>query len=248
LPVAARQLVEQGVDLIFTSGTNETKAAQGASQQIPIIFTLVDNPLASGVIKSYAQPGANTTGVTDLSTQIGPKRLQLFTEMISGLKHVLFPYDPASTASGEELQAYREAAHRLGIEVIGLPLRTQAEAQNMLTQKQDETVQGFLSPRHVSLNIPGFVLEAALERRIPVMFTSTFFVERGGLASYSPDLYESGRLAARLVDKILKGTKPADIPVEVNSKIEFAINLQTAQALGLTIPPEILFQATKVIR
>jgi putative ABC transport system substrate-binding protein len=98
------------------------------------------------------------------------------------------------------------------------------------------------------LNIPGFILEAATQRGIPTMFESAFSVERGALASYGPDYHETGRQAARLVDKILKGTKPAEIPVEVNTKIEFAINLKVAKALGLTIAPEVLYRADRIIR
>jgi putative ABC transport system substrate-binding protein len=248
LPAAARELVQYGVDLIFTVAVNPTKAAQAATRQIPIIFTAVDDPLAFSLVKSYAQPGGNTTGVTNLGLQLGPKRLQLFTEMIPGLQRILFPYDVTDTVSVKELQTYRQAAHRLGIEVVELPLRSQAEAQAILTQRQDKKVQGLLAPRNLSLNIPGFVLQASSERAIPALFPEIIYVEQGGLASYGTDLYASGRQAARLVEKILKGAKPANIPVEVNSKIEFSINLKTAQALGLTIPPEILFQATKVIR
>lgn len=186
--------------------------------------------------------------MTDLALQLGPKRLQLFTEIIPGLQRVLFPYDVTDTVSVKELQTFRQAAHHLGIKVVELPLRTQAEAQAMLMQRQNEQTQGFLPQRILNLNIPGFVLQASSEQKIPAMFPDAFHVERGRLASYGPDRYESGKLAARLVGKIMKETNLADIPVAVNSKIEFAINLKTVQALGLTIPPEILFQATKVIR
>jgi putative ABC transport system substrate-binding protein len=103
-------------------------------------------------------------------------------------------------------------------------------------------------PRSLALNIPGFLVEAAAQRAMPVMCDGAFWVERGCLASYGPDFYDSGRQAARLVDKILKGTPPAEIPVEVNAKIEFVINLKTAHALGLTIAPEVLFQANRLIR
>lgn len=195
LPAAALELVEQGVDLIFTDGIPATKAAQAATRQIPIVFASIEDPIAFDLIKSYAQPGGNTTGVTELGLQLGPKRLQLFSEMIPGLKRVLFPYDPASALSVKELQTYRQAARRLDIEVIELPLRTQAEAQKMLTQKQDEKVQGFLSPSYMSLNIPGFVLQATTEQKIPAMFPDVILVEQGGLASYIPDTYESGKLA-----------------------------------------------------
>jgi len=248
LPAAARELVQHGVDLIITTGVNATKAAQRATQKIPIVFTNVDDPVEFGLVQSYARPGGNLTGVADLSLQLGPKRLELFREMIPGLQRVLFPYDVTDTVSVKELQIYRQAADYLGIEVVELAMRTQAEAQEALTRSQDAKVQGILSPRHLYLNIPGFVIQATSERAIATMFPDDFFVERGGLASYGPDQYESGRQAARLVDKILKGTKPSEIPVEVNNNIEFAINLKVAQKLGLTIPPEVLYQADRIIR
>jgi putative ABC transport system substrate-binding protein len=248
LSTAARELVQHGADLIFADGVNATKAAQGATQKTPIIFARVDDPVTFGLVQGYARPGGNLTGVTDLGMQLGPKRLELFREMIPGLQRVLFPYDATDTISAKELQIYRQAAAHLGIEVVELALRTQAEAQEMLIGSQDKQIQGSLSPYHLYLNIPGFVLQATSEQRMATMFPDAFFVERGGLVSYGPDNYETGRLAARLVDKILKGTKPADIPVEVNNNIVFAINLKTAKALGLTIPPEVLFQADRIIR
>ncbi len=118
----------------------------------------------------------------------------------------------------------------------------------MLARIRQGEVDGILRPASPSLNIPGFILEAAAQQGIPTMFNTVFWVEQGALAGYGPDEYKSGRQAARLVDKILKGVDPAEIPVEVNSKIEFAINLKTAKALGITIPPTVLFQADKVIR
>jgi putative ABC transport system substrate-binding protein len=248
LPAAARELIQHGVDLIVTDTVNATKAAQEATQKIPIVFTDVDDPVAFGLVKSYARPGSNLTGITDLSLQLGPKRLELFHEMIPGLHRILFPYNVTDTVSTQELQIYRQAAGFLSIEVVELPLRTQAEAQEALTRSQDKKIQGSLSPPLVYLNIPGFVLQAASEQGIATMFGDVFFVERGGLASYGPSMYESGHLAARLIEKILKGTKPGDIPVEVNNKIVFAINLKTAKALGLKIPPEVLFQADRIIR
>jgi putative ABC transport system substrate-binding protein len=248
LPSAARELVQHGVDLIFTSGVNVAKAAQGATQSIPIVFTDVDDPVAFGLVQSYARPGRNLTGVTDLGIQLGPKRLELFREMIPGLQRVLFPYDVTDSASVKQFQINREAAHRLGIELVELAMRTQAEAQEMLTRSPDDTIQAILAPRNVFLNIPGFVLQATSEQGIATMFPDAFYVERGGLASYGPNLYETGRLAARLADKILKGTKPSEIPVEVNNNIEFVINLKVANQLGLTIPPEVLYQADRIIR
>lgn len=248
LPAAARELIQQGVDILFAAGVNAAKAAQGATQTIPVVFVNVDDPVAFGLVQSYARPGGNLTGVTDLAIQLGPKRLELFREMIPGLQHVLFPYDAADTISVKEFQIYRQAAHVLGIGVVEQALRSQVEAQELLTRSQSPIVQGIVSPRQLALNIPGFVLQATSEQALATMFNEAFYVERGGLASYGPNTYESGQLAARLVDKILQGTKPSEIPVEVNNHIQFAINLKVANKLGLTIPPEVLYQADRIIR
>jgi len=248
LPAAAGELVQYEVNLIFAVGVNEAKAAQEATQKIPIVFANVDDPVVFGLVESYARPGGNLTGVTDLGIQLGPKRLELFHAMIPGLQRVVFPYDVTDVVSAKELQLYRKAGAYLGIKVVELPLRSQAEARETLTQGLDEKAQGVLSPFQVDLNIPGFVIQATSEQKLATMFPQPFYVEGGGLASYGPYGSESGRMAARLVDKILKGTKPGDIPVEVNNTIEFVINLKVAKTLGLTIPPEVLFQANRIIR
>ena len=160
----------------------------------------------------------------------------------------------SSEATGTDASAvkaarvYRGAARHLGIEMVEQVVRTKEEAQAILAQVRKDEVDGILGAHQPPLNISGFIMEASSKRAIPTMFASSFFVEGGGLASYGPNLYETGRLAARLVDKILKGTKPADIPVEVNTKIEFAINLKVAKALGLTIPAEVIFRADKVFK
>ena len=172
----------------------------------------------------------------------------MFREIIPGLKHVLFAFDGADAHAGSEARAYREAARRLGIVLTEKPVRTPEEARAVLAQVRKREVDGILAPRSVSSNVPGSVLEAAAKLAIPTMFHDTWYVERGGLASYGPNLYETGRQAARLVDKIIKGAKPAAIPVEVNQKVEFAINLKAARNLGLTIAPDVLFRADRVFR
>jgi putative ABC transport system substrate-binding protein len=248
LPAAARELVQYGVDLIFADGDEPAKAAQMATRQIPIVFADVGDPLGSGLIQSFARPGGNLTGVADLRLELSPKRLQVFQELLPGLQRVLFPYDAADATSVAAAQVYRDAARRLGIELVERAVRTEAEAQATLAAVRKGEVDGLLQPHNTALNIPGFVLEAAARQAIPSMFPTAFMVEQGGLASYGPDMYDSGRQAARLVDKIRKGGKPAEIPVEVNHKIEFVINLKVAQTLGLTIAPEVLFQADRLIR
>jgi putative ABC transport system substrate-binding protein len=134
------------------------------------------------------------------------------------------------------------------MELVETPVQTEEEVQAMLAQVRESKVDGIVQPTSVSLNIPGFMVEATAKRVIPTMFDDAFFVERGGLASYGPDGYASGWLAARLVDKIFKGTIPAEIPVEVNPKLELVINLKVAKTLGLTITPEMLYRADRLIR
>ncbi len=248
LPGAARDLVKYGVDLLFVTTAQTAKAAQQATTQIPIVFVWVEDPVGLGLVQSFARPGGNITGVTTLTFELGPKRLEVFRDIVPSLKRVLFPYDANHTPSVAMAQVYRDAARRLGIVLVEQPMRTEAEAQATLAQVRKSEVDGILRPPSLSLNIPGFIMESASAWAIPTMFESPFPVERGGLASYGPGNYESGRQAARLVDQILKGANPAEIPVEVNTKIEFAINLKTAKTLGLTIAPEVLYQANRLVR
>src|SRR5262245_5906773 len=248
LPAAARELTEHGVDIIFADYDDAAKAAQMATSQIPSVFAGVRDPLGLGLIQSFARPGGNLTGVTHLDLELNPKRLELFHEIVPSLKRVLFPYDAADTYAVAAARMYREAARGLGIVLVERTVQTPEGARVILTQIQKGEVDGILKPPAVSLNIPGVILEATGQRGIPTMFDAAFWVERGGLASYGPDLYASGRQATRLMDKNLKGTKPAEIPVEVNSKVEFVINLKVANALGLTIAPEVLYRADRIIR
>lgn len=248
LPAAARELVQQGVHLILTTTPPPAKAAQLATARVPIVFAGVGDPVGLGLIQSFARPGGNVTGVTDLDLELGPKRLEVFREIVPGLRSVLFPYDATNGYAKSEARGYRDAARRLGLVLVEKPLSSQNEAQATLAQVRKEDVQGILAPRSVSWNIPGFVLEATARGALPTMFTAPFFVERGGLASYGPNDYESGRQAARLVDKIIKGASPATIPVEVNTKIQLTINAKVARSLGLTIAPDVLYRADRLIR
>ena len=248
LSTAASELVQYGVDLLFTSEDEPAKAAQEATTQIPIVFASVSDPVGLGLIQSFAQPGGNITGVTDLSLELGPKRLEIFRELIPGLHRVLFPYDVSDASSATFAQVYRQAARRLDLVLVEHGLRTVAEVQTVLMQARQDKFDGILQPSSPGLNVPGAILDAVAKWGIPAMFNGMFWVEQGALASYGPDFHETGRQAARLVGKIMKGIEPADLPVEVNPKIEFGINLKTAKALGVTIPPEVLYRADRVIR
>ena len=250
LRAAARELVQYEVDLIFASDVPAAKAAQLATTRIPIVFAgLGGNPVEMELIQSFARPGGNITGVVNLDVDLGPKRLEMFRDLVPGLHRILCPYDPTDTSSVAAVQGYREAARRLGLVLVERTVQSQAEAQVALAQVQKSEVDGILNPTALTWNIPGFILDTAVQRGIPTMFETAFYVEQsGGLASYGPDVYATGRQAARLVDKILKGTKPAEIPVETNSQIEFVINLKVAKALGLTIAPVVLYQADRLVR
>jgi putative ABC transport system substrate-binding protein len=249
LPTVAQQLVQDGVDVIFADHDDAAKAAQQATTQIPIVFATVGDPVGQGLIHTFARPSGNITGVADLHLELGPKRLEIFREIVPGLQRILFPYHATDAYATAEVQELRTAAPRLGIVLVERGVHTQEEAQATFAAVQLGEVDGILAPRCCALNIPGFILETTAQRAIPTMFeTAAFWVERGALASYGPDSYESGRQAARLVDKILKGVNPAEIPVEVNSKLELVINLKVAKALGLTIAPEVLYRADRLVR
>ncbi len=248
LPAAARELVRGGADIIFASTTSAVKAAQAATTEIPIVFgDVVGDVIGLGIVRSLAQPGGNVTGITNLDIELNPKRLELFKEIVPGLKRVLFPYvatDPYATAHA---RAYREAAQALGIILVERAVRTQEEARATLAKVRRTEADGIISPSSMALNIPGWVVEATSQRQFPTMFNGAFMVELGGLASYGPDFYESGRKAARLVDKIIKGEKPGQIPVEIDPKIELVISLKVAKALGLKIGPAALQRADRLI-
>ena len=243
LPAAARELVQQGVDILLSSNPASAKAAQMATNRIPIVFTGAGDPVGLGLIQSFARPGGNITGVTDLDLELDTKRLEILKQMIPGLTRVLFSYDPSETFAAAEAKVHRDSARRLKIILIEKPVRSQDEAQATFASIRKSDVHGIVVPRSLSFNIPGFALEATSRQRVPTMFYSVWYVENGGLASYGANYYESGRAAARLVDKIIKGAKPSDIPVEVNHNIEFVVNLKVATAAGIKIAPEALSRA-----
>jgi len=245
-PAAARQLVERGAGILVGSD-NAAKAAQMVTDRIPIILLGASDPVGVGLVRSFARPGGNITGVADLRGELAPKRLEILRQLIPGLKRVLFPYNAGDPSTASQLNEIRDAARRLGISLVERPLRTQQEAQAALTGLGKVEVDGILSPRSVALNILGFIREVAAQRAIPTMFADPFDVERGGLASYSANHYHVGRQAARFVDRIIKGARPADLPVEQPTTFELVINLKTAKTLGITIPPSVVLRADRVI-
>lgn len=248
LPEAARELVRHGVDIIVTSEAgNGAKAAKAATSRIPIVFIGGIDPVELGLVASLARPGGNVTGIADLSVELIPKRLEIFQQLVPGLKRVLLAYDATSDHTLAQLDAFRAAARQVGLTLVEKPVRTQDEAQVLIAGVRRREVDGMLSPRSLSLNIPGFILDAGARQSIPTMFHTQFFVERGGLVAYTPRMQDLGRQAARLIDKILKGATPATLPVEQPTTFDLIINLRTAKALGLTVPPSLLLRADRII-
>lgn len=249
LPIAAKQLVERGADILVTGGGGayEARALQAATGRIPIVFMSGSDPVRAGLIQSLARPGGNVTGIADLDVELAPKRLEILRELVPGLKRVFFAYAAGDPFMVSELDGYREAARRLGMTLVERPVHNQAEAQAALGSVQKTEVGAILSPRYLSLNIPGFIVETGLREKIPTMLHASFHVEQGGLASYAADLYQLGRQAARLVERIMKGAKPADIPVERTTRFELVVNRKTATTLGLRIPPEIGLRVDRFI-
>jgi putative ABC transport system substrate-binding protein len=249
LPEAARTLTRQGVDVIVTSGgDHSTRAAQQATATIPIVFLEAADPVGAGFVKSLARPGGNITGLADLGLELVPKGLEIFRELIPRLRRVLLVYDATNDFTVSQLPVYRDAAQRLGLMLVERPVRTEDEARSVISAIKKSEIDGIFSPRVLSQNIPGLILEIAPKRGIPTMFETPFYVERAGLASYGADKYALGRQAARLVDKILKGAKPGDIPVEQPTKFELAINVKAAKALGIVIPQSMLLRADRLIQ
>jgi len=248
LPAAARELIESGVDVIFASDVNAARAAQGFTRKIPIVFAgVLNDPVELGLVQSFARPGGNITGVSDGDLNLAGKRLEIFKEMVPGLKRVLFLYNSSDPYTVAAARAYRDGARHLGLVLVEKPVRTEEQARTTLATLRKGEVDGIVAPPTTSLNIAGVILDATSERAIPTMFNGAFFVERGALVSYGADWYESGRQAARLVDKVLKGEDPGRIPVEANPKVELVINVKVAKALKLAIPASVLQRANRLI-
>ena len=249
LLTAARELVRRGADIIVTTeGGNTAKAAQLATDRIPIVFIGGGDPVQLGLVKSLARPGGNLTGIASLDIELAPKRLEIFRELVSGLRRVLLVYDATNKSASEQIEPYRAAARSLGLTLVERPVRSQEEAGAIIGGLRKGDVDGICAPRVLSLNIPGFIVATTVTSTIPTMFQARFFAEQGGLASYGATDAELGRQAARLVDRILKGAKPADLPVEQPTKFELVINLKTAKSLGLTIPRPLLQRADELIQ
>jgi ABC-type uncharacterized transport system substrate-binding protein len=248
LPELVTELVRTNVDLIFAPSSTFVEPARKATQTIPIVFAINADPVGLGHVASLARPGGNITGLTMLSTELGPKKLEILTEAVPQSTRFGVLWNPSTPSHAPSLPAIEAAAEKLGVSLSIVPARTVAEIDGAFATMAQERAAGFLdvaSP--LTFSERAHVAELALMYRLPGMFGIKANVEAGGLMSYAADINDLHRRAAAYVDKILKGAKPADLPVEQASKYELVINLKTAAALGLTIPPAILDRAHEVI-
>ena len=243
---AAADLVRLQVDVLVTRGLAATRAAQAATSTIPIVFASVPAPVGSGLVASLARPGGNVTGLANLSTELQAKRLELLAQVVPGLRRVAFLWDPLSPASSvQELQA---AAQTLGVRLQVLEIRDVADYEAAFAAAGAEQADALMVAGGTNTRNRARLVSLVARARLPAMYNSSQAVRDGGLMAYGADALDLDRRAAAYVDKILKGTHPADLPVEQPMRFDLAINLRTAQALGLTVPDRVLLQATEVIQ
>jgi putative ABC transport system substrate-binding protein len=243
----AAELVGLKVDVILTRGTPAALAAKRAvGGTIPVVITGVGDPVAQGIVASLARPGGNITGLSATVTEIYPKRVELLSELVPRATRIVVLFNMSNPAIPRQWLEVETAARSLGLQAQLLDVRKVDDlrpAFDMATrQRADALVVGLET---LTLANAPFIVELAAKHRLPAMYASTEFV--GGLASYGVNYPDHYRRAATFVDKIFKGAKPADLPVEQPTKLEFAINLKTARALGLTIPQTVLLQVDHMI-
>jgi putative ABC transport system substrate-binding protein len=249
LPQLAIELARLDVDLIVTAGTSSTRAAQRATNTIPIVMAAVGDPLSSRFVRSLARPGGNITGVTLLQSGLGEKRLALLKQVIPKATQVAVLRNPTTASDVSRLWSETAAAAQgLGVRLRvheARGVRELREAFSVMVREQAQALLVLPDPTFTAER--GRITELAATNRIPTMYEAREFAVAGGLISYAPSLADQFRRAATFVDKILKGAKPADLPIEQPTKFELVINLKTAKALGLTIPPSVLARADEVI-
>jgi putative ABC transport system substrate-binding protein len=245
LATLAAELVQLRVDVLVAGDSRAIRPAQHATSTIPIVMTVSGDPVASGYVTSLARPGGNITGLANITTQLVRKRLELLTEAVPRVSRVA-ALGPIDQSDWSELAVATQA---LGIQLHKLPVASPDEFEPALAAAMREHANALIVLPSPITNLHNRqIVNLVTQSRLPAMYALKEYVAVGGLMAYGPSIPALYGRAAYYVDKILKGTKPADLPVEQPMKFEFVINLKTAQALGLTIPPMLLFQADEVIQ
>ena len=244
VPGLAAELMQQNPNLILCV----SDACRKDAGAIPMVFVQVGDPVRLGLVRSVARPGGNVTGIANLRAELTAKRLELFKEIVPSLRRVLVTYDPRENEEQESVAVARTTASRLRLTLLERAVSGAREIEPGLAELTEGGHDGILIVQAgTNLNIPGRSLEVATSDRIPTMYPASFWSNVGALASYGADQYTQGRQAARLAHKILTGTPPREIPVELPDRIELIINLKTAKRLGLKVPPSVLLRADRVV-
>jgi putative ABC transport system substrate-binding protein len=249
LPNLAAELVRLKVDVIVTGGEAGIRAARGATSTIPIVMANSGDPVGTGLITSLSRPGGNMTGLSLLTPDLGGKRLELLKETVPKVSRVAVLWNPTNAVKVLELKSTEVAAKALGVTVTSFEVRAPTDfgrAFAAIGREHPTALITLTDP--LTLGHQKQIAEFAAKSRLPMIAENREFAEAGGLMTYGPNLLDLWRRAATYVDKILKGAKPADLPVEQPTKFELVINLKTAKALGLTIPQSILLRADEVIQ
>jgi putative ABC transport system substrate-binding protein len=247
-PSLAAELVMLKVDIIFAAGGEAGRAAKKATSAIPIIFVGAVDPVATGMVDSLARPGSNITGFSTGAPGLYGKRLEIIKETLPRLARVSVLLNPTNPNADVALKEIRSAGQDLGVQVQSLEVRSPNDIDRAFEAATKAQAGALVVTQQSPITInPKRVAELAAKRRLPAIYTETEWVHAGGLMSYGPSIPDLYRRSADYVDKILKGTKPADLPVEQPIKYELMINLKTAKTLGLTIPQSLLLRADQVI-
>jgi putative tryptophan/tyrosine transport system substrate-binding protein len=249
LPVLAEELVRLKVDVLVTSATTATLAAKDVTRTIPIVFLGVSDPVAFGLVDSLARPGGNLTGFTNISAVLAGKRLELLKETIPTLSRVAVLWSPNSPGNAQQWKESQLPARELGLQLHSLEVNTADKYEGVFREATKARIAALVVTQSpLATTNRKQIADLAIRNRLPAIYGRADYVDSGGLMSYGADQAEPFRRAAVFVDKILKGTKPADIPVEQPTKFEFVINLKAAKQIGLTIPPNVLARADRVIK
>jgi len=248
MPELASALINTDVDLILSVNTPGTRAAMEATKAIPIVMTAIGDPVGLGLVPSLARPGGNVTGLSNMSGDLAGKRLELLNEAVPTAKRIAVMMHPDDPIVPIQVKDINETAARMGLALEIIPVRDATELEKAFQRALQWRAQALLRLAGQATVIGPPTAELALKHRMPAMLLVRQDVEAGALMSYFTDQPALFRRAAIYVDKILKGTKPADLPIEQPTKFEFIINLKTAKQIGVTIPPNLLARADKVLR
>ena len=246
LPRLAAELVGLKVDMILTYGTKATRAAKQATATIPIVMLTVLDPVGAGLVANLARPGGNITGSSEVSEELSAKRLDLLKEAVPKARRIAVLFDPSQLMS--DVKSTQGAAQALGMSVQSFPVRASSELDSAFARMTGQLLDGLIvQPNDFLFTERRHVLDLAAKHRLPVIYAWREGAEAGALLSYGVNIADNYRRASVLVDKILKGAKPGDLPIEQPTKFELVLNLKTAKTLGLTIPPSLLLRADQVI-